>query len=553
MPWKPSYPGELPTLGYDAIDWIAEYLAAPDKAEYEPFVLYREQEDFLLDWYEIDPRTGRFRYSRGLLGRPRGWGKSPLLAAVCCLEALAPIVPGGWDSRGQPVGRPWYTVRTPYIDVAAVSEEQTQNTWQPLLEMLRDGPAIDEYDVEPLETAVILPKGKIVPRTSMARTAKGRRPIFAVLDQTEEWVPSNAGPRLANVMRANAAKVGGRTLESPNAYIPGEESVAESSANYAQAISEGRAKDDSLLYSHREAPGSTDMSDKDSLVDGLRFAYGDSSGHADGCVIHPEEPCPPGHVDLDFLIRTIWDPAQDVQMSRSDFLNQITHASDSWISRPQWQARMDLEKVVSPDEWVVLGFDGSRGRNRGNADATSLVGIRVEDAHVFEIKTWEQPGGQLGKDWLPPLYEIDREVNGAFDRYKVAGFYADPSGYAPYVAQWEAKIGRRLRVKASQNSPIALWPRTKDARVEEYVRRLELAIKNGEMTHDGSSALTRHVLNARKRATKTGYLLYKAYPDSPNKIDGAYAMTIAFKARVDALAKGIGRKRSTRGRVTVLS
>jgi hypothetical protein len=60
------------------------------------------------------------------------------------------------------------------------------------------------------------------------------------------------------------------------------------------------------------------------------------------------------------------------------------------------------------------------------------------------------------------------------------------------------------------------------------------------------------VLNARKRATKTGYLLYKAYPDSPNKIDGAYAMTIAFKARVDALAKGIGRRRSTRGRVTVL-
>src|SRR5215212_4083657 len=183
MPWRPSTPGELPTLGYVAIDWIAEYLAAPDKGDYEPFVLYREQEDFLLRWYRIDSSTGRFVYRRGLIGRPRGWGKSPLLAAVCCVEALAPIVFAGWDASGQPIGRPWSDIRTPYIDVAAVSEEQTQNTWQPLLEMLREGRVMDEYPgVEPLETAVILPRGRITQRTASARTVKGRRPVFAVLD-----------------------------------------------------------------------------------------------------------------------------------------------------------------------------------------------------------------------------------------------------------------------------------------------------------------------------------------------------------------------------------
>lgn len=74
IPWKPSVPGEIPTLGYVAIDWMTEYLAAPDRSEYEPFVPYREQEDFLLRWYAIDPETGRWRYRRGLLGRPRGWG-----------------------------------------------------------------------------------------------------------------------------------------------------------------------------------------------------------------------------------------------------------------------------------------------------------------------------------------------------------------------------------------------------------------------------------------------------------------------------------------------
>lgn len=57
MAWKPSAPGEVPTLGYDIIDWITEHLAAPDKASYEPFVLYPEQEDFVLRFYELDPKA----------------------------------------------------------------------------------------------------------------------------------------------------------------------------------------------------------------------------------------------------------------------------------------------------------------------------------------------------------------------------------------------------------------------------------------------------------------------------------------------------------------
>src|SRR5690606_27791483 len=159
---------------------------------------------------------------------------------------------------------------------------------------------------------------------------------------------SNGGVRLANTMRANAAKVGGTTLESPNAYIPGEDSVAEQSAAFWSAIREGRAKDDGLLYDHREAPGETDMSDRESLIEGLRFAYGCSSGHPDGCVLPHDPPADfhRGHVDLDRLVSTIWDPAQDVQQSRSDFLNQITHASDAWIPRPDWLACQDLTKTV---------------------------------------------------------------------------------------------------------------------------------------------------------------------------------------------------------------
>jgi hypothetical protein len=41
-------------------------------------------------------------------------------------------------SRGRICGRRW-------VQLAAVSEDQTKNSWTPLLEMLRDGPVVDNY------------------------------------------------------------------------------------------------------------------------------------------------------------------------------------------------------------------------------------------------------------------------------------------------------------------------------------------------------------------------------------------------------------------------
>lgn len=543
MPWKPSAPGEVPTLGYQAIDWMVENLAAPGKADYEPFTPYLEQEDFILRWYEIDPVTGRFRHHRGLLGRPRGWGKSPLLASLAIFEALGDCLFDGWDADGQPVGRPWSTIRTPLVHIAAVSEEQTKNTWQPLLEMLREGPVLDNYSVDPLDTVVFLPRGKIEQITASARSTKGAPIVFATLDQTEEWVPSNGGPKLAQAIRTNAAKNGGRTLESPNAFIPGEMSVAESSAAYASAIREGRSRSKGLLWDHREAAPDTDMSDRDSLVAGLRMAYGDSSGHPDGCVIH-DPPCPPGHSDLDALVDQVWDPASDVQQLRSDLLNQITHASDSWLTQPQLKACESTALPLVAGDTIVLGFDGSMGRKKGKADATALIGVRVHDGHMFEVII-EEAGPTDGQSWTPSTAKVDAAVHATFAYFRVIGFYADPTGWTEWTTQWAARYKRRLKVKGSGTNPIHAWPRGKDSRIEHYVEQLRLAVVNREMTHNGSPGLFRHMLNARRRPTKTGYLLFKQYPDSPNKIDGAYAGTLAWKARSDAVAQGFGRRRRT--------
>lgn len=541
MPWKPQYPGEFPTLGWYALEWISENLARPDCSDYEPLVLTQEQARFVLAFYRLDPETGRRRYRRAVWSRPKGHGKSPLMGAFAALEALADVVPDGWDAEGRPVGRPWSTIRTPLVQLAAVSEDQTGNSYDPLLEMLRQGPVIDNYPgVEPLEGFVNLPRGRIEPVTSAARTREGNRPVFAALDQTEQWVPSNGGVRLAAVLRRNLGKVGGSSIETPNAYLPGEGSVAEKSAAYAADIREGRAKDDALLLDHREAPADTDMSDRDSLLAGLRHVYGDSAQDAGGWV------------DLERIVAEVWDHATDPQDARRFYLNQITHASDSWLSQPDWSACLDVDAVVADGDTIVLGFDGSRGRAKGKADATALIGCRVSDGLLFEIRVWEQPDGPSGQNWSPNPLEVDAAVRGCFDRWRVVGFYADPSGWGEYVARWEAQFARRLRVKASQGEPISVWPRGKTSNVGLAVEALREAVVTGDAKHNGSPALTRHVLNARRRATRTGYLIFKAYPDSPDKIDAAYAAVMAWKARVDALALGLNDRKRRQVRKAVI-
>lgn len=541
MPWKPPEPGAVPTLGFEVIDWISEMLAAPDRGDYEPFVLYPEQEDFVLRFYEINPRTGKRRFRRGVISRPRGWGKSPFLGALAIAEALGPVVPDGWDADGQPVGKPWSEVRTPLVQIAAVSEMQTKNTWAPLLEMLQ-GPVLDAYPgLEPLDTFVNLPRGRIEPITSSARTVKGNKPVFAVLDQTEEWVPSIRGPRLAETMRINAAKVGGTTIESPNAFTPGEGSVAEESAAFWAKIREGRAKDDGLYYDHREAPPETDMADRESLLAGLTYTYGDSADRNGG------------HVDLDTLVATIWDPSTDPQTARADFLNQITHASDSWISQPEWAGVARPDVVVGERDEVVLGFDGSRRRSRGVTDATALVGCRVSDGHLFLIGCWEQPDGPFGQEWQVPTAEVLAAVEDVFRTYRVVGMYADPAKWESHVAAWEASHGRRLKVKSSVQHPIEWW--MTGGRAHAIVRALEKfrsSVVDGELSHDGSSVLTRHILNARRRESRAGIQIAKEHPESPRKIDAAVAAVLAWQCRVDALAKGLGKRKSRAGRVVVL-
>jgi hypothetical protein len=549
VPWRgPEYEGELPTLGWYVLDWMIEHLAQPGLDEYQPFVPTKEQAEFLCRFYELHPYTGKRLIRRGVLSRSRGWGKSPFLGAIALAEACADVVADGFDADGEPVGRPWSSIRTPLIQLAAVSEQQTENSWLPLLEMARGGSLAGDYGVEALDTVVYLPRGKIEPITSSAASTKGNPACFAIMDQTEEWKEGNGGRRLAKTMRFNAGKLGGSLIETPNAFTPGEGSVAEQSAADYQAILDGRSRGTGILVDHREAPGETDLDDEASLVAGLRYAYGDSSNHPDGCVLH-DPPCAPGWSPIERLTADFYDTSNDVQDLRADYLNQITHAADSWLSEPEMRAVSDLAKEIEPGDRITLGFDGSRKRTRGVTDATALVGCRLSDGHVFTIRVWEQP--LKAKDWQVPVVEVLAEVAETFEKYDVVGFYADPAKWESHVADWEAAFGPRLKVQATRNHPIEWW--MTGGRSTLIVRALEkfhTAVVEGELTYDGSSVLTRHALNARRRKTRSGIQIMKEHPDSANKIDAVIAAVLAWQCRLDAIAAGLAVEEEAMGGFT---
>lgn len=458
------------------------------------------------------------------------------MAALGLAELVGPVRFDGFAVGGEE--RPWRPepyepgeviggpVPAPWVQLTGVSERQTVNTMSMVLAMCAESEIVDEYGLDVGLTRIFVAGGgRLEPITASASTNEGARPTAVFEDETQWYTDSNGGTLLDRVNRRNVGKSPGgtaRVLETTNAHAAGEQSVAERSYEAWLAMAEGRVRGTQrLLYDSREAPPETDMTDEESLLAGLANAYGNSSW-----------------VDLERIRDEVWDPGTPPSDSRRFYLNQIAAAVDAWIEPPTWRGLADPTKVVANSDAITIGFDGSRARARGVTDATALIGCRVSDGHLFEIGVWEQPDGPAGRDWTVPAFEVEAALHGAFTRYNVVGCFCDPKMWETYIAEWEAKYARHLRVKASVSQPMHWW--MVGGRSTLIVRALEQfhsAVIDGELTHDGSTRLTQHVLNARRRPTRSGVEISKEHPESARKIDAAVAAVLAWQARLQAVAK----------------
>jgi hypothetical protein len=491
---------------------------------------------FILHWYGLT-EAGRWLYMRGVLRRSKGWGKTPFVAALGLAELCGPVRFEGWAQggetrpwrprpyqRGEPIAAPAHAA---WVQLAGVSERQTNNTMSMVLAMTAESDIVDHYNLDLGLTRINAAGGARLERiTASAPSAEGARPTAVFEDETQHYTDSSRGTDLDRVNRRNVGKSPGgtaRVLETTNAHAAGEQSVAERSYEAYLAGLEGRTRGEGrLLYDSREAPPDVDMADEDSLMAGLAAAYGDSHW-----------------IDLQRIRDEVWDPSTPPSDSRRFYLNQIAAAVDAWLAQPEWAGCTDAARVIAAHDTITLGFDGSRQRSVGVADATALIGCRVSDGHLFEIGVWEQPRGPAGADWAVPQSEVEAAVHYAFATWNVIGMFADPALWWSVIGEWEGRYQRQLKVKATRQRPMQLH--LSPTRTAEMAAAFHSAVVDGQLTHDGSYRLTQHVLNARRRVRPGGTVLIdKEHRDSANKIDAAVAATYAWSARLAAVSLGVG-------------
>lgn len=530
------------SLGWLGLAWMEFFTVhGPGDVQGQPVTHGDEYSNFIADCY-AQSSAGRRLYDSAFLSRPKGCDKSGLEGRVALFEALGPCRFEGWAkggeifrdpwgigfeyeyAPGEPMGRP---VKVPFIRCMATEEGQTGNVYDTIYFNLTEGPlaeAMPHKDSAGV-TRILLPGGgEITPSTASSASKDGGKETFVAFDETHLYNTPELRRMYATVTRnLRKRKKIAETwfMEGTTMFAQGEESVAEATYKLAARIREKRAPRQRLLFDHRWGECS-DFTDEPALRAALVDAYGDAMAW----------------IDLDGLVDEFFEGRSEAVDSERYFLNSPSSAVNAWLTEYEWAARCDAAKVVADKELITLGFDGSRKRTRGVTDATALVACRVSDGHVFEVRVWEQPANQ--PDWQVPTTEVEAEVKAMFEQYQVVGFYADPAKWETYVAGWEAAYGTQLQVKATQQHPIQWWMTGGRASlITQALEKFESAVVDGEMTHDGSSALTRHVLNARRIPKRTGVQIGKPNPDSPMKIDAAIAAVLAWQARLDALAKGV--------------
>lgn len=534
-----TLPEGLPefTLGYEALAWAAKYLRHPNGIRAgKAWQFTREQARFVLWFYALD-ENGRWLFHHGARRLAKGSGKSPFAAVMALIELLAPVRFDHWDPDvpGGVVGKP---VSMPWVQIAAVSLDQTENTMRMVRAMASpaNAPALHrDYSLDVGKTQIFVqPEGKLEVITSSAATAEGAESTFVIGDELEHWTPSNGGAELHATLMDNLSKSGSRMLETLNAWKPGINSAGESTFNDWVLQETGRSKNESrILYDARQAPHDTDLGDADSLRSALEWVYAD---------------CP--WSDIDAIMTRIWSPSAQVDDSKRKYLNWPVASSDSWCDPQDWaqMARPDID--VAPGEDIVMFFDGSLSN-----DHTALIGCRMDDGHIFTIGVWQPKAADPDDKPMVDVQAVDERVDFAFATWNVIGFYADVREWESFTkVAWPERYRDRLELWATsrgaqQPEPIAWDMRGKDFQFTTAAELAEAEVMQHSFTHDGNPLLTEHVLNARRHEGRFGITVRKESRKSAKKIDACVCMIGARMVwRLARERGGVSKKKQRTGK-----
>lgn len=492
------------TLGWEIISWAETNFKVPGGKFYgQPLKLSGWQAMFLLDWYAVD-RAGAWLFSRGLAQLSKKIGKSPVGGVVTAADYCGPSQFDGWDAAGNPVGR---RRPAPWLQIAAVSEDQTANTYSPFMVMMRESPLPDELKIDVGATMTIFRgnrEAKVEIVTSAAGSREGQPITGAIGDEGQSWRRSNGGTKLYRTLRRNTAPMGGRVLVLANAFEPGAESVAE-----AIAVAAG-SEPTSLVYGPQYEVRDTDLANEAQVVANLSKVYRDAPW-----------------VDVQSVARDVMTADQDPAEVQRFYFNWPVAADSTLCESPPLSA-----DELEPYAPVAVGFDGSRTQ-----DATALVVVHMVTGVAYLAGYWERPWGASRRErWEVPRAEVSAAVEAVFARFRVARMKADPSHWQDELSSWQNRYTRDV---------VDRFPVWQDSVVDNSVEATQTALMSGAVKLEAGESLHAQVLRAHvqrakvhRRMARSRTLRSLAKPEDGARIDAAAALTYAVAARLEALAKG---------------
>ncbi|MCQ9367961.1 phage terminase family protein [Brevibacterium sp. 91QC2O2] len=531
---RPDYsiPKPTETLGYMLTDWLGRHAVVPEgNLAGKPFVPTIDHTIFLANHYRLrkDAKYGEagsaFLYRRSAWIAAQKVGKSPGIAGHALIEFVGPCLFAGWATggetyrcrdhgcpcgweyeygKGEPMGRPW---PTPRIQLAAVVEDQVENTWGALVPMINDGP-LSNVIPRAGEEFIRHPNGnrdsKIEIVTSKADSKLGARICAAFPDETGLYTDSNKMKKFNRTLMRGLGGMNGRMVESSNPYDPTENSWLQDTVELSQ---------DDVYVHYFPPPVKLDFKDPADRRKIFEFNYQFSPW-----------------VDL----RSIEGYTKELLLTNPGeaerfYGNRIVAGNNAWMPRGAWEERSRPAAVVQPRTRICLGFDGS--------ESNDWTGIRAEtlDLHQF-TPTYHR--GEREAIWNPRDWggRVPRlEVNAAFEdivsEYEVVLCYVDPFGWGTELATWAARWGDRVFVEWRTNRTNLMWEE-----LEQF--RTDVVQEDSTFTHDGNKTAGIHIRNAVEKALGAQGKYYIEKPTEDQKIDLAMSSVLAHSATVDSIKGG---------------
>jgi hypothetical protein len=513
--WRPLFEGDFPTLGRLALQWTHAYLPSPAN-EKQPFVYTDEQVRRIFEWFRLDPRTGAFVHGRRLhLQEAKGFGKSPFAASLDLLDFAGPVCFDNWDADGQPVGVPWGTGErpAPWIQVAAVSEAQTRNTYSAIYAMLvaNDHRAARDLGIDDGRTRLYLrdvPDAILEPVTASAGSREGQRVTKATLDEPQLWFPGNGGHKLADTILGNLTKMGGRAVFTGNAYVKDEESVAERFDSDEPGV---------LRFARQPTEDPQQNWPRARLIAGLREVYADAERW----------------VGLERIVDDAVSPTADWERMKRLFWNiPSTGAANRWMQTALWEScEADVRFNPTLPVYAALAL--------GHDHRTAAVAIAQRQSEAVALRVRHFPEEPLDEGDYLPVGELERHLRSLAKRYPariLAPKVFSPRGrehLLPAPGPEVAYHGSFFEGSAQrlQNEGIVMVdvPLSQERLIPAAETLMRLATE-GALQQDGDAELAREMGLVRAKPAAKGWSLEAPSEDRQRPVAALAAMVAVHRA-----------------------